>query len=146
MPVHEKMHVAGDGLDLSSETVKKGLAGRAGGPVEAATTVDTEAEGELPLGVTASIAVPTAVSATDPVARSGEADVAFTFPAGITKVEIVTRKQSDDSFVKKQDATASPAAVTGLTNGTAYDFYVRGIGSDGTVGRFAAKVSATPTA
>lgn len=140
MPVHEKLHTAGDQLDLSNESVKKGLSGAAGAGVNEASPADN-----VPLG-TSIIAAPTGVSAADPVARGGEADVSFTFPSGLTKVEIVTRKQSDDSFVKKQDATASPAAVTGLTNGTAYDFYVRGVASDGAVGRFATKVSATPTA
>lgn len=145
MPVHEKLYKAGDPLDLVSDTVKKGLAGRAGGPVEAATTVDTEAEGELPLGVDPSIAAPTGVSATDSVTANA-VDVAFVAPAGANRVEIVVRKQSDDSFVKKVDSvdTTSPEVVTGLTVGTAYDFYVRGITSDGRVGRFAAKVSATP--
>lgn len=143
MPTHEKLHKAGDALDLASDTIKKGLTGRAGGPVEGAASIDTEAEGELPLGVTPSIAVPTGVSAADS-ATANAIDVTYTPPAGVTTCEIVVRKQSDDSFVKKVDSASSPETITGLTNGVTYDAYVRGVKTDGSIGRFAAKVSAAP--
>lgn len=144
MPTDSHLYTAPPhGFARAPVSVKTGLAGKAGASVRPADSYQDTA----PLGADHSIAAPTGVSASDPALRSGEVDVAFTYPAGITKLDIIVVTNADGKFVKRQEKTgASPAAVTGLTNGTAYGFYVRGVASDGRVGPFAAKVTATPTA
>lgn len=164
MPVHENLRKTGDPLDLVQESFKKGIAGRSGGPVEAATTVVKESSGNAgalggadqdqitPLGVS-NISPPTGVSAAS-TATAGELSVTYTPPTGITTVEIVVHTdQADvadavgqrfDVFVKKVDATGSPHVVTGLSSGVAHRAFVRGVDSDGRVGRAASAVG-TPT-
>lgn len=162
MPVHERLHKDGDTTDLSQEAFKKGLAGRAGGPVEAATSVvkessgNTGAEGDTdqdqisPLG-TSNISPPTGLSVAGG-GSTGEIDVTYTAPSGISTVELVvyedeagvadTVGQRFKLFQVKVDSTASPETIADLTSGTTYRVFARGISDDGAVGRAASATGA----
>ncbi len=143
MPTNERLWKSGDVFDYAPEFAeKKGLQGMLTGGLSASGTVD-----DYPLGVDSTIGIPTGVSAADKASTSGTVTVTVTggVPSGASRLEVIVRETATDKLVKKVDGTASPIDVDGLTDGTSYDFYVRGVANDGRVGPVAAKVSATPT-
>lgn len=101
------------------------------------------ADAALGTSPAAHVASPTGVSATDTEA-GGEVDVAFTHADGVDKVDIVVRETDSGDYVTRVEGTTSPETVTGLTDDTEYDFYVRSVHDDGRIGQ-QVKVSATPT-
>ncbi|MYD66282.1 MAG: hypothetical protein F4X26_09955 [Chloroflexi bacterium] len=96
--------------------------------------------------------VPTGVSTT---AGDAQVQVSWTAPANagtsaITRYDVRhiasdASDKSDGNWTVVNGGSASPHTVTGLTNGTGYDFQVRAVGAAGSSG-WTATVTATPAA
>ena len=142
MPTDEKLHTAGDPLDRSPEIVRTMFSGGLAGTFLGALN---GVSGDQPLGVDPSVGAPTGVGAADHTGAGAGIDVSYT-KTNSQNVEIVVTLQNDSKCVKKVDSTSSPENVTGLTDGVAYDVWVRSRTSDGRVGPFATKATVTPSA